>query len=68
MVLADEPTAMLDRGAAASVLAVLRDAHARGVTMVVASHDPDVAKSLGVRRLLLRGGCIEEATAKRGSA
>jgi len=68
VVLADEPTALLDRGAAASVLAVLRDLHARGVTMLVASHDPDVAKSLGARRLILRGGGIEEITAKRGSA
>lgn len=68
VVLADEPTAMLDRATAASVLAVLRDVHARGVTMLVASHDPEVAKVLGSRRLFLRDGRIEEAPAKRGCA
>ena len=68
VVLADEPTAVLDRTAGASVLAVLRDVHARGVTILVASHDPDVAHSLSARRLLLRDGRIEETPAKRGCA
>jgi putative ABC transport system ATP-binding protein len=68
VVLADEPTAMLDRATAASVLAVLREVHARGVTVLVVSHDPEVGHNLGARRLFLRGGRIEEAPAKRGCA
>jgi ABC-type ATPase involved in cell division len=59
---------MLDRVTAASVAAVLRDVHTRGVTMVVASHDPDLAGHLGARRLILRGGRVDEAPAKRGCA
>lgn len=68
VVLADEPTAMLDRVTAASVLDVLRNIHARGVTMLMASHDPDVATSLGGRRLVLRGGRVEEAPSRTASA
>jgi ABC-type ATPase involved in cell division len=68
VVLADEPTAMLDRTTAASVLRVLRDVHARGVTMLMASHDSDIATSLGARRLLLRGGRVEDAPARKSFA
>lgn len=68
VILADEPTAMLDRVTAASVLGVLGDIHARGVTMLMASHDPDVAKALGGRRLLLRGGRVEEAPSRKSYA
>jgi ABC-type ATPase involved in cell division len=68
VVLADEPTAMLDRATAASVLRVLRDVHARGVTMLMASHDSDVATSVGARRFLLRGGRVEDAPARKGFA
>jgi putative ABC transport system ATP-binding protein len=68
VVLADEPTAMLDRATASSVLAVLRNVHTRGVTMLMASHDPDVANVLGARRLSLRGGRVEESSARKGCA
>jgi ABC-type ATPase involved in cell division len=53
VVLADEPTAMLDRATAASVLAVLRDVHARGVTMLVASQIRR-RESLGLIAVLAR--------------
>jgi putative ABC transport system ATP-binding protein len=39
---ADEPTSNLDAGSAGAVLAVLRDIHAAGKTVVVASHDPQI--------------------------
>lgn len=68
VVLADEPTALLDRVTAASVLGVLRDIHARGVTILTVSHDPEVAKSLGGRRLFLRGGRVEEVPSRKGYA
>jgi putative ABC transport system ATP-binding protein len=42
LVLADEPTASLDRTTAASVAAVLRALVDRGATTVVATHDPSL--------------------------
>jgi putative ABC transport system ATP-binding protein len=42
VVVIDEPTAELDRESAAGVLAAIRAASERGVTFVVATHDPDV--------------------------
>jgi cell division transport system ATP-binding protein len=56
LVLADEPTALLDRATAEGVIAVLRDAHVRGATMLVATHDSDLASRLGARCVVLRGG------------
>jgi ABC-type ATPase involved in cell division len=67
VVLADEPTALMDRRTAAVVMSVLRDAHARGATVLVASHDPDVAGCMGARRVQLRGGRLDEAPAARRS-
>jgi D-methionine transport system ATP-binding protein len=67
VVLADEPTALMDRGTAAAVVSVLREVHARGATVLVTSHDPDVAGRLGARRVELRDGRLDEApTARRG--
>lgn len=69
VVLADEPTAMLDHRSASSVLSVLRAVHARGATVLIASHDPDMASRLGGRRVLLRDGRVDEApAARRGTA
>jgi putative ABC transport system ATP-binding protein len=42
VLLVDEPTAELDRDAGAHVLELLTDAATRGMTIVVATHDPDV--------------------------
>jgi putative ABC transport system ATP-binding protein len=42
LVLADEPTASLDRASGALVVAALRRAADAGATLVVASHDPNV--------------------------
>jgi cell division transport system ATP-binding protein len=39
VLLADEPTANLDRVAADTVLGLFRDFHAVGVTVVIATHD-----------------------------
>jgi putative ABC transport system ATP-binding protein len=56
--LADEPTSNLDRETAAAVLALLREFHAAGGTVVAATHDPAVqALATGVCRL--RHGRLE---------
>lgn len=42
VVLADEPSASLDRASTAELLAILADLAREGRTVVVASHDPDI--------------------------
>jgi cell division transport system ATP-binding protein len=56
LLLADEPTAMLDPGAAATVVAVLRNLALRGITCLVATHAPELARALDGRILRLAGG------------
>lgn len=44
LVLADEPTAQLDRAAAADVIGALRQATVLNCSVIVATHDPQVAQ------------------------
>ena len=44
LMLADEPTGNLDRSSAAEVIALLEAMNAAGLTLVVVTHDPAVAK------------------------
>jgi ABC-type lipoprotein export system ATPase subunit len=55
LVLADEPTGNLDSHAGAEVMAVLRDMHDQGRTVVLITHDPDVAASADRQVHLLDG-------------
>jgi putative ABC transport system ATP-binding protein len=59
IVFADEPTGNLDSRSGAEVLALLRELHGEGTTVVVITHDRDVAAALP-RCLHLRDGRIEE--------
>ena len=43
LVLADEPTGNLDSASGEQVLTLLQDLHRRGATVVLVTHDPDVA-------------------------
>jgi cell division transport system ATP-binding protein len=56
LLVADEPTAMLDAAHAAEVVALLRSAHARGTTCLVATHAPEIARALAGRILHLAAG------------
>jgi putative ABC transport system ATP-binding protein len=57
LVIADEPTAELDRANTAAVAAVIADLNAAGTTVVVATHDPDLL--VGIDRVaVLRDGAL----------
>jgi putative ABC transport system ATP-binding protein len=64
VVLADEPTASLDSGAAAAVTAALVRLAAEGRTVVVATHDRDVIDAAD-RRLAIEHGILVDAGARR---
>jgi putative ABC transport system ATP-binding protein len=57
IVLADEPTGNLDSASGQDVLAVLRALHATGRTIVLITHDVDVAASAG-RQIHIRDGRV----------
>ena len=57
LLLADEPTGNLDSRSAADVLALLEEVHAGGQTVVLVTHDDDVA-TRAQRRVQLRDGRI----------
>ncbi|MFI8325942.1 ABC transporter ATP-binding protein [Streptomyces sp. NPDC085529] len=59
LLLCDEPTGNLDSANASSVMALLRELHEDGMTIVVITHDPDVA-ARGSRVLTIRDGVLDE--------
>ncbi|GAA1664668.1 ABC transporter ATP-binding protein [Kribbella yunnanensis] len=62
VLLADEPTGALDSASGAGVMELLRDLHASGTTVVVITHDRDIAAALP-RQVRMRDGLIlEDAT------
>jgi putative ABC transport system ATP-binding protein len=58
LLLADEPTGNLDSRSAADVLALIAEVHEQGQTVVLVTHDTDVA-SRAQRQIGIRDGSIE---------
>jgi putative ABC transport system ATP-binding protein len=55
LLLADEPTGNLDSASGAAVIALLRELHQAGTTILVITHDRDIADSLP-RQVAMRDG------------
>lgn len=66
ILLADEPTGNLDSVTSVDIMALFDDLHAAGHTIILVTHEPDVAEH-AKRRIVLRDGSIEvdEPTAAR---
>ena len=67
IVLADEPTGNLDSRSGASVMELLRELHAEGRTIVIITHDRELASSLP-RQISMRDGRVESDDRNTGRA
>ena len=57
LILADEPTGALDTRTSIEVLSLLQSLHQSGITIVLVTHEPDIANYTD-RRLVVRDGRV----------
>jgi putative ABC transport system ATP-binding protein len=66
IVLADEPTGNLDSATGESILALIDELHQEGTTIVVITHDPNIARRLPRRIEVLDGRILSDSGATQG--
>jgi cell division transport system ATP-binding protein len=59
LILADEPTGNLDPDLSIEIMKLFRDINMRGTTVLVATHNPELIRFVGKRRIHLEHGRIE---------
>jgi putative ABC transport system ATP-binding protein len=64
IILADEPTGSLDSATSAGILALLGELNRRGATILVVTHNPEIAEAAG-RVIRLRDGRVEHDSGAR---
>jgi putative ABC transport system ATP-binding protein len=57
IILADEPTGALDTRTGIEVMSIFRDLNAQGMTLVIVTHEPEIA-AFTRRRLMFRDGSL----------
>ena len=67
LVLADEPTGNLDSRSSDAIVELLEELNAEGITLVVITHNPEIAARFP-RRVALRDGKVDADTAAAGVA
>ena len=67
LVLADEPTGNLDSASSESIVELLEELNAEGITLVVITHNPEIADRFP-RQVALRDGMVEADSAAVGVA
>ena len=67
LILADEPTGNLDEANEKIVIDIFKELHREGSTIIVVTHDPEVAEDAG-RTVVLEHGRIARITQNKGGA
>jgi putative ABC transport system ATP-binding protein len=63
LILADEPTGNLDRGAGHEVMEILENLHRSGVTLIVVTHDPELGARAARRVRMVDGRIVQDSVA-----